>query len=407
MDSLRFIQQNFKWLMAGFLLTFLSSFGQTYFISIYAGELQNEFGLSHGEWGGIYMIGTLLSAFAMFFVGGLTDIFRARTLSAIVLTCLAGACIGMSFISSAFLLIFAVFALRLFGQGLSSHIALVSMARWFVATRGRALAFASLGFAIGQAIMPIAFVALNDIVGWRNSWLFAAGIAVAAIPILYLLLSNERTPQAVAKQNNSTGMFNRYWTRNQVMRHWLFWLVMPAYLGPPIFGTAFFFHQVHFAEFKGWTHLEFVALFPLLTAVSIVVTMTSGWFIDRFKAGLLMQLYVIPFAIGFVLFWQVETLVGAMIAISFFAITIGLQSTLAAAFWAENYGTKHLGSIKSMATVVMVFGSAIGPGLTGWLIDYGIGFVDQMLAIAAYLIVGAILTSIGILKAKNVTKLAV
>lgn len=407
MDSLRFIQQNFKWLMAGFLLTFLSSFGQTYFISIYAGELQNEFGLSHGEWGGIYMIGTLLSAFAMFFVGGLTDIFRARTLSAIVLTCLAGACIGMSFISSAFLLIFAVFALRLFGQGLSSHIALVSMARWFVATRGRALAFASLGFAIGQAIMPIAFVALNDIIGWRNSWLFAAGIAVAAIPILYLLLSNERTPQAVAKQNNSTGMFNRYWTRNQVMRHWLFWLVMPAYLGPPIFGTAFFFHQVHFAEFKGWTHLEFVALFPLLTAVSIVVTMTSGWFIDRFKAGLLMQLYVIPFAIGFVLFWQVETLVGAMIAISFFAITIGLQSTLAAAFWAENYGTKHLGSIKSMATVVMVFGSAIGPGLTGWLIDYGIGFVDQMLAIAAYLIIGAILTSIGILKAKNVTKLAV
>lgn len=393
--------------MAGFLLTFLSSFGQTYFISIYAGELQNEFGLSHGEWGGIYMIGTLLSAFAMFFVGGLTDIFRARTLSAIVLTCLAGACIGMSFISSAFLLIFAVFALRLFGQGLSSHIALVSMARWFVATRGRALAFASLGFAIGQAIMPIAFVALNDIIGWRNSWLFAAGIAVAAIPILYLLLSNERTPQAVAKQNNSTGMFNRYWTRNQVMRHWLFWLVMPAYLGPPIFGTAFFFHQVHFAEFKGWTHLEFVALFPLLTAVSIVVTMTSGWFIDRFKAGLLMQLYVIPFAIGFVLFWQVETLVGAMIAISFFAITIGLQSTLAAAFWAENYGTKHLGSIKSMATVVMVFGSAIGPGLTGWLIDYGIGFVDQMLAIAAYLIIGAILTSIGILKAKNVTKLAV
>lgn len=407
MDSLRFIQQNFKWLMAGFLLTFLSSFGQTYFISIYAGELQNEFGLSHGEWGGIYMIGTLLSAVAMFFVGGLTDIFRARTLSAIVLTCLAGACIGMSFISSAFLLIFAVFALRLFGQGLSSHIALVSMARWFVATRGRALAFASLGFAIGQAIMPIAFVALNDIVGWRNSWLFAAGIAVAAIPILYLLLSNERTPQAVAKQNNSTGMFDRYWTRNQVMRHWLFWLVMPAYLGPPIFGTAFFFHQVHFAEFKGWTHLEFVALFPLLTAVSIVVTMTSGWFIDRFKAGLLMQLYVIPFAIGFVLFWQVETLVGAMIAISFFAITIGLQSTLAAAFWAENYGTKHLGSIKSMATVVMVFGSAIGPGLTGWLIDYGIGFVDQMLAIAAYLIIGAILTSIGILKAKNVTKLAV
>lgn len=403
MESLIFIRQNFRWLIAGFLLAFFGSFGQTYFVSIYAGELQSEFSLTHGEWGGIYMVGTLLSAFTMFFVGGLTDVFRARTLSVIVMVCLAFACVSMSFISSAFLLVFAVFALRLFGQGLSSHIAMVSMARWFVATRGRALAFAALGFAFGQAILPLAFVAISTAIGWRQSWWIAAGIALCAAPLLYVLLIRERTPQAVAKENNSTGMQNKHWTRNQVLRHWLFWLILPAYLGPATFGTSFFFHQVHFAEFKGWTHLQFVALFPLLTGLSVLVTMTSGWVIDRFKSGRLMQFYVFPFAISFVLFWYVDSLAGAAIAMSIMAITIGLQSTLSAAFWAEYFGTRYLGSIKSMATVAMVFGSAIGPGLTGWLIDNGVAFVDQMLGIAIYLLIATVMTTIGVRKSRGLS----
>ena len=404
MESLIFIRENFRWLIAGFLLAFFGSFGQTYFVSIYAGELQNEFSLSHGEWGGIYMIGTLISAFTMFFVGGLTDIFRARTLSVIVMVCLALACLLMSAISSAFLLIFAVFALRLFGQGLSSHIAMVSMARWFVATRGRALAFAALGFAFGQAILPLSFVAISTVIGWRQSWMVAAAIALLAAPLLYVLLIRERTPQAVAKENNSTGMQDRHWTRNQVLKHWLFWLILPAYLGPATFGTSFFFHQVHFAEFKGWTHLQFVALFPLLTGLSVLVTMTSGWVIDRFKSGRLMQFYVFPFAISFVLFWYVDSLTGAAIAMSIMAITIGLQSTLSAAFWAEYFGTQYLGSIKSMATVAMVFGSAIGPGLTGWLIDNGVAFVDQMLGIAIYLLLATAMTMFGVHKSRGVYK---
>jgi MFS family permease len=403
MESLVFIRQNFRWLIAGFLLAFFGSFGQTYFVSIYAGELQSEFSLTHGEWGGIYMVGTLLSAFTMFFVGGLTDVFRARTLSVIVMMCLALACLSMSVISSAFLLVFAVFVLRLFGQGLSSHIAMVSMARWFVATRGRALAFAALGFAFGQAILPLSFVAISSAIGWRQSWLIAAGIAICAAPLLYVLLIRERTPQAVAKENNSTGMHGRHWTRNQVLKHWLFWFILPAYLGPATFGTSFFFHQVHFAEFKGWTHLQFVALFPLLTGLSVLVTMTSGWVIDRFKSGRLMQFYVFPFAISVVLFWYVDSLTGAAIAMSIMAITIGLQSTLSAAFWAEYFGTQYLGSIKSMATVAMVFGSAIGPGLTGWLIDNGVAFVDQMLGIAVYLLIATVMTTIGVRKSRGLS----
>ena len=51
MSLLRFLSENIQWLAAGILLTFLSSFGQTFFISIFAGEIRSTFGLSHGQWG--------------------------------------------------------------------------------------------------------------------------------------------------------------------------------------------------------------------------------------------------------------------------------------------------------------------------------------------------------------------
>jgi len=56
---IRFLSSNSRWLAAGGILTFLSSFGQTFFISIFAGEIRAEFGLSHGEWGGIYSLGKI------------------------------------------------------------------------------------------------------------------------------------------------------------------------------------------------------------------------------------------------------------------------------------------------------------------------------------------------------------
>ena len=50
---------------------------------------------------------------------------------------------------------------------------------------------------------------------------------------------------------------------------------------------------------------------------------------------------------------------------------------MASAFWAEFYGTRHIGAIKAMAAALMVFGSAIGPGLTGALIDLDDGELFQ------------------------------
>lgn len=399
MGERSFLVQNAPWLTAGALLAFLSSFGQTFFISIFAGEIRAEYGLSHGAWGGIYSLGTTLSAAVMVWAGGLTDRFRARALGSGVLILLALACLSMAF-STVWLLPLVIFALRLTGQGMTSHISAVAMARWFVAMRGRALAIAALGFSFGEALLPIAFVALLGVVDWRMLWLVAAMIAAAGAPLLLLLLRRERTPQSHAADHSAAGMLSRQWTRGEALRHRLFWFMIPALLGPPAFNTAFFFQQVHYAETKGWAHLELVALFPVYTAISVVAMIASGWLLDRWGTARLIPFYQLPMVAAFVCFAFATSPATALFGFFFLALTTGGNNTLPKAFWAEFYGTAHLGSIKAMAAAVMVLGSALGPGLTGVLIDAGVGIELQYLGIAAYFVFASAMMAIGVTQAR-------
>jgi MFS family permease len=395
----RFLLDNAPFLAVGVLLTFLSSFGQTFFISIFAGEIRATFGLSHGAWGGLYMIGTSASALVMVWAGSLTDHFRVRTLGPVILLGLACACIAMAVNPYAALLPVVIFALRFFGQGMTSHIAVVAMARWFIAQRGRALAIAALGFSVGEALLPLLFVSLMTMIDWHLLWLAGAGACLLGGPVLFWLLGKERTPHALAANESNTGMDARHWRRPEALRHPLFWCMVPAILGPSAFITAFFFHQVHLAGIKGWSHVEFVAFFPLYTATSIAAMVTAGWALDWLGTARLMPFYQLPLAAGFLTLALSTTPLGLALGILFLGLATGANATLPNAFWAEFYGTAHIGAIKALAAAVMVLGSAIGPGLTGLLIDLGIGLENQFFGVAAFFVATSLLMGWGVRRA--------
>jgi len=331
----QFIRENAPYLAVGAILAMLSSFGQTFFISIFGGEIREEFGLSNGDWGAIYMVGTAASAAVMVFAGGLADVFRVRTLGVAVVVALGLACIAMAVNTSAAFVVAVIFLLRFFGQGMSMHMSVVAMSRWFVATRGRALAVAGMGYMIGEMTLPLVMVWLKSLVDWRILWVcFAMSFAG--------------------------------------------------------FGTAFWFHQVHFAEVKGWSHLSLVAIFPLGTATLMASTILFGWAIDRFGAVRLLPIYLFPYVLAYIIHWYAPSLWWTALAMILMGMSGGGNATLLNACWAEFYGTKHLGAIKAAATAVMVLGSALGPGVSGWLIDAGVGIEIQMLGYAAFFVICAV-----------------
>ena len=399
MSAFGFIRDNLHFLAAGAILMFASSFGQTFFISTFAGQIMEAFRLTDGAWGLTYTIGTTASAVAMFWAGALTDRFRVRLLAWVVLPGLAVSCFFMAFNSWLPGLVLCVFLLRFFGQGMTYQLAAVAMARWFVARRGLALSLSNMGIAFGTAVLPMLCAALLGWMEWRVIWVVSGILTLIIFPLLLFLLSQERTPQSHAEESVSVGMEGRHWTRAEVLKSALFWMLVPALLGPPAWGTSLFFQQVHIAEVKGWDLVQYLSLIPLLTVISVSVTLISGMLIDRFGTGRLLRIYLIPWIVGFVVLSFATTLWGAGVAFVVFGFCIGLQATIITAFWAEYFGTRHIGAIKATSTSIMVFGSAIGPGITGGLIDLGFDFPDQMLAISVYYAVALALVWIGLARA--------
>jgi MFS family permease len=347
--------------------------------------VQSAFGLSHGGWGGIYTLGTLLSAVTLVQVGRLADRFKVRSLALATIAAFALVCLAMAAVAHWAMLVFVVFGLRFCGQGMMSHLALTAMGRWFRGNRGRAVAIASLGFSFGEGLLPLGFVLLTGVIGWRQGWATAAAIlAFVVAPLLFHLLRQERSPQSMSEAQHSAGLARRHWTRGEAMRHWLFWSLMPGVLAPAFISTSLFFHQVHLTTVKGWPLASFVATFPIYSTVSILSNFVAGAAADRFGAARLLPLYLLPTAIAMLIMATATTFWWAPLALVMLGMTQGASQAMIGSIWPEYYGTRNLGAIRAFAVAVMVFSTAVGPGITGLLIDAGIEFETQCLWMGGY-----------------------
>ena len=388
-----FLRSNRRWLGAGFLLALSSSFGQTYFISLFGGDIRASFDLSHGQFGWIYSAMNIASAVTLIWLGKLADRKGLALLSAATLCGLAAATLAMSAAGSLVVLAGALFGLRLFGQGMLGHIAMTAMARWFTAQRGRALSIAALGFPAGEAVLPFTAVALIAAIGWRSTWVVAAAVLIClALPLCVLLLRREPDSGAAEAGDEAAGQqlaAPRHWTRRQVLRDPFFYGLLPGIMAPSFMITGAFFHQVHLVETKGWSLAWFAASFPAYSLAAVAGSLGFGWAVDRWNAVRLLSSYLLPMAAGFLVLALGATPAAAPVFMALLGGTAGAGATIVGALWAELYGTRHLGAIRALAMAVLVFAAALAPGTMGWLIDRGVGIETQFLWFAGYTLCAA------------------
>ncbi|MCP4472061.1 MAG: OFA family MFS transporter, partial [Gammaproteobacteria bacterium] len=163
---LRLIRSEWQLLLFGFLMSFWSSPGQTFLISLFSGEIRAELTLSDGEFAGIYSLATLSSAIVVIWSGSLVDRVDLKKLSLAIVLGLAVGCGMMSLSDSVPALLISLFVLRQLGQGLMFIISSTTMVRYLDEHKGKASALASMGYAVAEAVMPGLLVALLLWVGW-------------------------------------------------------------------------------------------------------------------------------------------------------------------------------------------------------------------------------------------------
>jgi len=392
-------------------MTFWSSPGQTYLISLFSGEIRAELGLSDGEFAGIYSLATLASAIVMVWSGALVDKVDLKKFSIAVVIGLGIGCGFMSLSVGVLSLLISLFIIRQLGQGLMLITSSTAMVRYLDEHKGKSSALAGMGYAVSEAVMPSILVALLLWFGWRISWQIAGIVLIIfMVPaILYLLRNHQQRhkkylDELLATDDTSERVYRRrQWTRSEVVRDRLFYLFAPGLMSQPLMFTGFIFHQVHLVESKNWSLTAWASLFSMYALVSVGTKIVTGLLVDRFGAIRMVPLVALPMGIGLVILSLSSSLAWGGVFLALTGITVGFHSTVTAPFWSEMYGNKHLGSIKSLGASAMVFCTALSPAILGWYIDHGTSMDSLAMGGATYIFLTSALAYYACqLKAKSV-----
>ena len=389
MEYLSFAWKNRRFLAFGLLLTFFSFFGQSYFIAVFNTDIRAAFSLSHGEFGLAYAVATVSSAMCLIWIGKVIDRTRLKHFALCVCAGLIASCVLLAAAPVFPALLFALFALRLTGQGLMVHTSVTSIGRHFTAERGRAVSIISMGGPSGQAVMALAAVALSSWLYWRQVWLVMAAVsALVLIPAVAWLLADHQDEhlgrKTRAEESASVSGPRGVWGRREVLGDLRFYLIMPVSLAPSFIATGFFFHMGHLVEAKGWTLAFFTGAYTLYTLFSISLTLLTGPVVDRVGAVRILPWHLAPLCLGLVALASSDHWSAALLYMCLTGITVGVRITIGGAIWAEIYGVENLGAIRSLATSFMVVSTALSPVVFGWLIDFDVSVESLALMCLAY-----------------------
>ncbi|MEX0679897.1 MAG: MFS transporter [Balneolales bacterium] len=363
----------------GFCLTFFSNFGQTFFISLFVPGFLESFGISNAWFGTIYSMATLASALSLAWIGSKIDRFPLKYYSLAVAAGLIISSIFLALSQWIVMLFIGLFGMRLFGQGLSSHTSQTAMARYFVTMRGKALSLASLGYTVGEAVLPIAITILITTLGWRSGWTGVSLFTAFLLPVLIVSLLGkdpERLGEyrAANDENKHQPEPGIHWRRTKVIRDYRFYLLLPGTLISPFLLTGFFLYQTQLAEFKGWEIELLASAFVAFAIAKFIFSLVSGLLIDRFKACRLFPFFLLPFLIGLIVLWLSFHQSAIFIYLFLAGMSEGFGANVKTAMIAELYGTANLGAIRSMMSMLMVIGTSVSPILFGLLLDAGFTF---------------------------------
>ena len=382
----------FKVILFGFIFTFFSSFGQSYFLGLFNSSIREALSITHGQFGSIYASATLCSSLLLIWVGKKIDDVNIFKFAFFVIILLSFACFFFSKISSVFLLFIAIFLMRFSGQGMMSHTASTTISRYFTKTRGRALSISWFGLSSAEFIMPVLMVYLLTFIDWQNLWVIFSLTILIVLPIAsFLLIKNLNLDSREASDEDKKDVEIKQWKRREVIKDYRFYIISSNMLAMPWIFTGFAVFQSFVQSSKGWGPYVIAQSFMSYSVLSVLTLFLSGYLIDKFTSRKLLIYMNIPLLLSVIVLFFFDTPFTAFIFLGLVGISNGFANILGSSTWAELYGVKYLGSIKALTTALMVFATAFGTALFGFLID--IGFTVEGIAVVSgtYIFISLIL----------------
>ena len=386
---------NKKVIIFGFIFTFFSSFGQSFFLGLFNAPIRNELGISHGQFGSIYALATIFSSLVLIWVGKKIDDYKLLNYSLFVVLLLSFSSLFFSFITNIYLLAVGIFLMRFSGQGLMSHTSTTAISRFFDRSRGKALSTIWFGLSTAEFILPVLITYLFIIFSWRSIW---QGIAVLILFLLPLVIFKSIKSIKLDSREEQEIDFKKKkiksWKRKNVIKDFKFYIISLNMLAGPWIITGIFVYQSFIAETKLWSVYAIPKAFMIYSITSILSLILAGFLVDKFTSRKLLPIINIPLLLSMLTLFAVQDENSAYIFLGLIGVSNGLANVLGSSTWAEIYGVRYIGSIKALTTALMVFSTAFGTALFGLLIDYGYSIENIALFAVAYIVFSLILLMI-------------
>jgi predicted MFS family arabinose efflux permease len=380
---------NFKVILFGFIFTFFSSFGQSFFLGLFNSSIRDALSITHGQFGSIYASATLLSSFILVWIGKKIDDINILKFASYVVVLLAISCFLFSKVSSVIFLFFSIFLMRLSGQGLMSHTATTTISRFFEKTRGRALSTTWLGLSLAEFILPLLIIFLLTFIDWRSIWVAISILVIVVLPLISLTLVKniKLDSRETVNLNDVKTKEIKQWKRSEVLKDYRFYIICLTMLAMPSIATGTFVYQSFIVASKNWGPYVIAQSFMVYSILSVVTLFLSGFLIDKFSSRKLLIYMNVPLLGSTFVLYYFNSPFSSFVFLGLIGISNGLSNVLGSATWAEIYGVKYIGSIKALTTAFMVFSTAFGTALFGILIDNSFSIEQIALVSGSYILI--------------------
>ena len=381
-------------LVASLLGVFMTTPGQTIGVSVFIDYLSADLNLPRAQVLLLYSIGTLIGILPAPYVGRLIDRFGPRNVIGFVAISLGGACAAMALVHNSWSLGIAFTLLRgtaICGLSLvSAH--MINL--WFDRYRGRANAISMMGLAVGGLIVPGVSEQLAIDYGWRHAFLILGAAEVIILFPLGLLLFRNR-PQTYgllpdfgkATSQDALGILGL--TLAQSRRTLIFWYLLAIGVLANAVGTALLIDHVRALQAVGLLRSSAIALLGVITVAQVVCVLGGGVLVDRYGTQKVGQLGLILLALTVICVMMVPDLLAGAAYATGLGASLGVLYVVQGSGVAEHFGTRHLGSIRGVASMVGIFGAAAGPvPFAAW--PPNVGYLIFLVSVGAALTLGAV-----------------
>ena len=391
------VKSNFKIIIFGFVFTFFSSIGQSFFIGLFNSNIREELDITHGEFGAIYGIATLCSSIVLIWLGKKVDELKLANYSILVSLFLFIAALFFSFVNGLIFLLVGIFFLRLSGQGLMAHTASTAITRYFERRRGKALSYIWLGMSLGEFLLPILIVYLLSFIYWRDLWMQTSILILLILPLFsYFTVKHISISSREEKNEDDISKLVpiKSWTRREVLKDFKFYTMLPSLLAPSFIITGIVINQSFIIESKGWDEYAIAKAFMFYSALTVITLFLSGLLVDKFTSRKLLPILNIPLLLSLITLIILKHSYTAFVFMGLLGVTNGLTNVLLSSLWAEIYGVNYLGSIKALTGSLMVFSTAVATVIFGLLIDLRFSIEDIAALCSVYTVISIALVLI-------------